>query len=112
MNDRMDHAKEVDDLLQSLWVKHYPTLVERVTLIRNAKDKLDGNSLDNQARKAGEEAAHKLAGILGTFGLPRGSVLASKIEALLAADPSACAQRAGELGSWVQELEMVIASRR
>lgn len=111
MNDTQDHTKEIDDLLQSLWVKNYPILIERLALIRNATDKLNESSLDDQTRKAGEDAAHKLAGILGTFGLPRGSVLASKIEALLAGDASTCAQRAGELNSWVQELEAVIASR-
>jgi HPt (histidine-containing phosphotransfer) domain-containing protein len=111
MNDNPDQAKEIDDLLQALWVKNYPILIDRLTLIRDAKDKLNESSLDDQTRKAGEEAAHKLAGILGTFGLPQGSVLASKIEALLAGDASTCAQRAGELSSWVQELETLIASR-
>ncbi|MBV8116150.1 MAG: Hpt domain-containing protein [Silvibacterium sp.] len=111
MSDKPDHAMEIDDLLQMLWVKNYPILIERLTSIRNTKDMLNESSLDDRARKAGEEAAHKLAGILGTFGLPHGSVLASKIEALLAGDASTCVRRAGELSSWVQELEAVIASR-
>jgi HPt (histidine-containing phosphotransfer) domain-containing protein len=110
MNETPDHAREMDELLQALWVKNYPILVERLKTIRAAKDKLDAGSLDNQARKDGEEAAHKLAGILGTFGLPQGSVLASKIEALLAGDASTCAKRATELRSWVLELDAVIAS--
>ena len=111
MSESSDHAKEMDDLLQALWVKNYPILVERLKVIRAAKEKSDAGYLGEQARKDGEEAAHKLAGILGTFGLPQGSVLASKIEALLAGDPTSCSQRATELSSWLEELETVIASR-
>jgi HPt (histidine-containing phosphotransfer) domain-containing protein len=111
MSESSDHAKEMDDLLQALWVKNYPILVERLRVIRTAKEKADAGYLGEQARKDGEEAAHKLAGILGTFGLPRGSTLAAKIEALLAGDASTCAQRASELSSWLDELETVIASR-
>ncbi|MBV8672267.1 MAG: Hpt domain-containing protein [Acidobacteriaceae bacterium] len=111
MSGTPEHAKELDELLQALWVKNYPMLVERLKLIRAATDKLNAGVLNNQTRKDGEEAAHKLAGILGTFGLPQGSVLASKIEALLASDASTYTQGAPELNTWVQELERVIASR-
>ena len=111
MNEQPDHAKEMDELLHALWKNNYPILLERLKLIREARDKLAAGLLDDQTRKDGEEAAHKLAGILGTFGLPRGSVLASKIERLLAGDSSSCAQRTAELGSWFEELEAVIASR-
>lgn len=111
MGETPHHAKELDDLLQALWVKNYPLLLDRLKLIRDAKDKLDAGSLDQQARKDGEEAAHKLAGILGTFGLPQGSVLASKIEALLAGDAASYNKRSSELRSWFEELEAVIASR-
>jgi HPt (histidine-containing phosphotransfer) domain-containing protein len=110
MNETPDHAREMDELLQALWVKNYPILVERLTTIRAVKDKLDAGALDEQTRKDGEEAAHKLAGILGTFGLPQGSVLASKIEVLLAGNASSCVERANELSSWVLELDAVIAS--
>ena len=105
-----DPAKEMDDLLQALWVRNYPILVERLKLIRAAESKVNAGYLDEPARKDGEEAAHKLAGILGTFGLPQGSTLASRIEVLLASDASVCIERASELSLWVQELEAAIAS--
>jgi HPt (histidine-containing phosphotransfer) domain-containing protein len=110
MNDNPDHAREMDELLQRLWVKNYPILAERLKVIRAATDKLNAGYLDKRTQKDGEEAAHKLAGILGTFGLPQGSVLASRIEVLLARDSETCLQRKSELSSWVQELESVVAS--
>ena len=110
MSETQDDAKEMDDLLQGLWVKHYPVLVERIKLLHAVKDNLNAGCLDEQTRKDGEAAAHKLAGILGTFGLPQGSVLASRIEVLLAGDASLRAERAAELSSAVEELDAVIAS--
>jgi HPt (histidine-containing phosphotransfer) domain-containing protein len=110
MSESPEQAKEMDELLQALWVKNYPLLVERMKLIHAAKDKLNAGSLNMQTRKDGEEAAHKLAGILGTFGLPQGSVLASKIEVLLSGDASISREGAAELSSSVEELDAVIAS--
>ena len=56
--------------------------VSRLCAMRRTSSPI--GSLDNQTRKNAEAAAHKLAGVLGTFGLPEGSKLASKIEDLLA----------------------------
>jgi HPt (histidine-containing phosphotransfer) domain-containing protein len=43
------------------------------------------NPAEKHARRAGADAAHKLAGILGTFGLPEGTDLARRIEVMLEA---------------------------
>ncbi len=105
------NSKEMDDLLQSLWTKNYGLLQERLKLIRDAYDRLAAGSLDNQTRTDAESAAHKLAGILGTFGLPQGSTLASKIETSLAKEAPAGPEFAPQLQSWLTELEAIVASR-
>ena len=105
------NGKEMEELLQSLWTKNYGLLQERLKLIRDAQDRLAAGSLDNQTRCDAESAAHKLAGILGTFGLPQGSALASKIETSLAAEAPAGPEFAPQLESWIMELEAIIASR-
>ena len=105
------NAKEMEELLQSLWTKNYGLLQERLKLIRDAYDRLAAGSLDNQTRCDAESAAHKLAGILGTFGLPQGSALASKIETSLAAQAPVGPEFAPQLQAWLTELEAVIASR-
>lgn len=106
------HAKEMEDLLHSLWKSNYGTLLERLRVLRFAEEKLAAGSLDEEARKDAEDAAHKLAGILGTFGLPHGSALASKIEAWLAKETAPGADCAPQLLSWLDELEAIIASRK
>jgi HPt (histidine-containing phosphotransfer) domain-containing protein len=105
------NPQELETMLQALWKSNYSTLLERVKVLRDAQDKLAAGALDNQARKDAESAAHKLAGILGSFGLPQGSALASKIEAALAEEISLDAEHAPEMKSWLDELEAIIASR-
>jgi HPt (histidine-containing phosphotransfer) domain-containing protein len=105
------HAKEIEDLLHTLWKSNYGTLLERIKVLRTAQEKLAADSLDGQTRKDAEDAAHKLAGILGTFGLPHGSTLASKIEAGLAKEAAPGAECAPQFVLWLDELEAIIASR-
>ena len=104
------NGMEMEELLQTLWKKNYGVLQERLKLIRNAQEKLTRGSLDAQSRSDAESAAHKLAGILGTFGLPRGSALASQIEIWLAQHTMPKTEAAPQLKSWLDELEAIIAS--
>ena len=106
------NAREMEELLHSLWTKNYGLLQERLKLIRDAYDRLATGSLDQQTRTDAESAAHKLAGILGTFGLPQGSALASKIETALAASAPVGSEFAPQLQSWLTELEVIVASRQ
>lgn len=105
------NGKEMEALLQALWKQNYGVLQERLQLIRKASDQLAANALEDETRTDGEAAAHKLAGILGTFGLPQGSALASKIEGALGSAESAQACGAAQLQTWTEELEGVVASR-
>jgi len=105
------HAKEMEELLHTLWKSNYGTLLERLKVLRVAQEKLAADGLDRQTRQDAEDAAHKLAGILGTFGLPHGSALASKIEVWLAGETARDAGCAPQFVSWVNELEGIIASR-
>jgi HPt (histidine-containing phosphotransfer) domain-containing protein len=109
MNQPPEPEKGLQELLDTLWKNNYPKLLERLRILREAHRKLSAGTLDPQARHDGEDAAHKLAGILGTFGLPEGSALASKIEVLLAQE--AGAEEEHELQSWLDELEAIIASK-
>src|SRR5579862_8099360 len=105
------NGKEMEELLQALWKKSYETLLERLAMIRTAHDQLAAGSLDEQTRSDAEAAAHKLAGILGTFGLPQGSALASKIEVSLGAGSAHEPESAPRLKAWLDELDAVVASR-
>ncbi len=74
---------KLHDLLATLWARSRQTISERVEVLRATHRSLRTNPADKKARRAGADAAHKLAGILGTFGLPDGTNLARRVELLL-----------------------------
>ncbi|BAZ40455.1 multi-component transcriptional regulator [Calothrix sp. NIES-4101] len=54
----------------------------RIAVLKLAVDALRKSTLDTQLRQTAEQEAHKLAGSLGSFGFPKGSLLANEIEDL------------------------------
>ena len=74
---------KLHDLLATLWSRSQQNIRERLDVLRTAHRTLRSNPTDNNDRRAGADAAHKLAGILGTFGLPEGTNLARRIEVML-----------------------------
>ena len=99
------------EALNALWRQYLPQMQERVAAIASAADKLQRGEEGEHASLAGAEA-HKLAGVLGTFGLARGTDLARDAEMLC---NNAAADDAGQLGARLariaDELSQVLASR-
>jgi HPt (histidine-containing phosphotransfer) domain-containing protein len=89
-----------------VWREARPTIEGRVAAIEGAIDALEAGSLDEEQAKAAIEAAHKLAGVLGTFGLGRGSELASELESGLQTPRSASAA----LGALATELAELVST--
>lgn len=110
MTTSPSQTEKLQEMLQAMWKTSRPAILERFQTIRDAEKMLAAGSLDDGARKNAESAAHKLAGVLGTFGLPQGTQLASQIEVLLAS-PSLDAAHASQLALQLDELEAVIASK-
>ncbi|MFB2771179.1 response regulator [Pelatocladus sp. BLCC-F211] len=54
----------------------------RIAVLKQAANSLRKGTLDAQLRQKAEQEAHKLAGSLGSFGFPEGSLLANEIEDL------------------------------
>jgi putative two-component system response regulator len=76
----------------------------RVTTLEQAVAAIATGNLSEALRAAAESDAHKLAGSLGTFGLPRGSVIASGLELRFAADHERGAPDDAHLAQLVTEL--------
>lgn len=106
-----DPASIVAARLAELWRTSRPIVLERMTILREARESLAADPANSDARSRGREAAHKLSGILGVFGLPRGSELASRIEELLKAEAPLPLDQLSSLGSLVADLDAVIASK-
>jgi len=87
------------DALDALWTRFLPEMAERVATLEAAALAFEGSNLSEEQRKKAHDAAHKLAGVLGTFGLTRGTELARELEMLysrrVGSDPELAAQMAG-----------------
>ncbi len=106
-----DAATRIAARLTELWHTSRPTIVERMIVLQSASRSLTQNPLDTDARTSGLEAAHKLSGVLGVFGLPQGSEIASAIEFQLKSGEQLTAEDLSTLRSRIADLEAVIASR-
>lgn len=72
--------EQLQQLLLKLWVNSKATIAERLEAIRFAQTQMARNAMTDTTRALAVDAAHKLAGILGTFGLPEGTELARQVE--------------------------------
>ena len=102
--EQAESQKKLHDLLATLWEQRKGILLERLHVLKESITSLETTG-SPESRKRGAETAHKLAGILGTFGLPRGTELAREAEVTLdqdaplnAADLVRLHEVAGELG--------------
>jgi HPt (histidine-containing phosphotransfer) domain-containing protein len=71
---------QLSDVLDAIWTRSRPTLLERQATIARAVPELERHPDDLQLRESMRSDAHKLAGLLGTLGLPSGTDLARAIE--------------------------------
>jgi HPt (histidine-containing phosphotransfer) domain-containing protein len=106
-----DAAAKIAARLTELWRTSRPTILERMTVLHAACASLVKNPADSEARHNGLEAAHKLSGVLGIFGLPQGSELAGEIESQLKSDQPFTVDGLTELRGRIADLDAVIASR-
>jgi HPt (histidine-containing phosphotransfer) domain-containing protein len=78
--DAQSQEQKLQSMLSALWDRSRHTVMERATLLQSAGALLDQNRLDEATRQGAVDSAHKLAGVLGTFGLPKGTELAREAE--------------------------------
>lgn len=74
---------EVDPALAAIWSKSKPAIERRVASIEAAIEAIAGEDGAATEREAAIAEAHRLAGLLGTFGLDRGTELARELEVAL-----------------------------
>jgi len=108
-----DHAaSQISEAMNRLWQKFLPQMEERVGTLKGAAAKLaTGSPLSPEEQsKAGAEA-HKLAGVLGTFGLTEGTDLAREAEGLFENPSLLDSAKVARLCSIAERLKTMMASR-
>jgi HPt (histidine-containing phosphotransfer) domain-containing protein len=100
------------EAIDQLWAKFLPQMRERVEVLESADAALAVGSLSEEQRAAANTAAHKLAGVLGTFGLTKGTVLAREAEMIYSAERDTDAGAAAQLKMITGQLRTLIENRK
>jgi HPt (histidine-containing phosphotransfer) domain-containing protein len=98
--------------IDRLWVRFLPEIKERIAVIQVAADALAAGTIITSRREAAYAAAHKLAGVLGTFGLTRGTVLARELEINFSREDSPDPVSGKKLAAIAAELRAMVESRQ
>jgi len=109
--DRND-ASPLGAALDALWARFLPEMESRVATLESAAEAFQADRLSEEEQKAAHSAAHKLAGVLGTFGLTRGTVLARELEMMYAQQNGRDDTEAGQLKQIAAELRGIVAGRK
>lgn len=91
--------------IEAVLEKRRAGLASRVATVEEAVTALVIGDLDEELRADAEREAHKLAGSLGMFGLPRGSELAAELERALGSQGGPDALEAPRMAELVLDLQ-------
>lgn len=103
---------ELAEALNRMWTKFLPELEARIAVMEQANAALAAGALNVELRAKANGAAHKLAGVLGSFGLTKGTVLAQEAEILYSGEPDADPAYASRLKEIAAGLRAALASRK
>jgi len=98
--------------MDGLWARFLPEIKARVAVLEAAAQAAGEGKLTAKQREAARAAAHKLAGVLGTFGLTRGTVLARELELAFARESSPGHDAGAKLAGIAAQLRSMIESRK
>jgi len=99
------------EAVDQMWAKFLPQMKERVAVLESADEALAAGTLTTGQRAAANSAAHKLAGVLGTFGLTKGTILAREAEIIYSAEPETDPGAAAQLREISSRLRSLIEER-
>lgn len=111
MSGESPESPSLREALDRIWHQFLPQMQERLTALEEAAQALAASELTDAQRRAAHDAAHKLAGTLGTFGLTRGTILAREAEIVYSGDPGPDPALAAHLISIAEELKAMVAAR-
>jgi HPt (histidine-containing phosphotransfer) domain-containing protein len=107
-----DAQSAMSEALDRMWARFLPQMQERVDTLDAAAQAFAAGSLSVEQQEEALSAAHKLAGVLGTFGLTSGTVLARELELIYSRQNEPDPALAAQLTSIAEALRANIATRK
>jgi HPt (histidine-containing phosphotransfer) domain-containing protein len=102
----------LNEALDRLWIQFLPQMQGRLDKLEAGAQALASGTLSDALRHDAHDAAHKLAGVLGTFGLTKGTILAREAEIVYSGDPEPDPALAAHLIMIAEQLRAMISSRK
>ena len=102
----------LSEALNRLWIQFLPQMEERVRALESAGAALAAGTLTVDQRSEAHAAAHKLAGVLGSYGLPRGTQVARELETMYSCPKDPGALLSAHLASLTAELRIIVETRK
>jgi HPt (histidine-containing phosphotransfer) domain-containing protein len=99
------------EALDQMWARFLPQLEERAATLEAAAAAVVAGRLSVDQKAAATAAAHKLAGVLGTFGLTEGTVVARELENLYSGESGHGPATGAQLTALAARLRVIVASR-
>lgn len=106
-----ENRPPLSQALEQLWLKFHPVMMERAGVLEAANRAAADGTLTAEQRQQAVSAAHKLAGVLGTFGLSSGTELAREAETLYGQEVSNQTSSLLRLQQIVEQLKALIEQR-
>jgi HPt (histidine-containing phosphotransfer) domain-containing protein len=99
------------EAMNRLWIQFLPQIEKRVSTLERAAAALVEGSLTPTQREEACSDAHKLAGVLGTFGLDPGTELAREAEQLYSSGLVSSSSSNGRPAELASQLRGIVAAR-
>ncbi len=114
MEDSVQHDPKItiSETLDRMWVRFLPDIRQRISVLEVAATAAAADKLTGQLRREAHSAAHKLAGILGTFGLMLGTDLARRFEVEFSGEPGPDPSQGKALETVAAEIRAMIETRK
>lgn len=112
MTDNSNSQPFLNEALDRLWAKFQPQMEERVVTLEAAAASYAAGDYAVEHREAASTAAHKLAGVLGTFGLTKGTILARELEIMYAREAGPDPELTRQIVTATAQLRAVVSSRK
>ena len=104
--------ENLSEALDRLWTQFLPLVNERIAILEAAAAASATKRLSAEEMEAAKSAAHKLAGVLGSYGLPRGTQVARELETMYSCIKDPGALLSAHLASLAAELRQIVETRK
>jgi HPt (histidine-containing phosphotransfer) domain-containing protein len=98
--------------MNRLWAQFLPQIEERIAILESAAASFERGALPQEQCEEACVAAHNLAGVLGTFGLDAGTLLAREAEGFYANGAALQAPRSAQPTVIASQLRAIVATRK